>query len=180
MVSTRLQPLPGQHQRGDAGRIARPPQQRPDETQWLGLNKHIGEAECDARQGVPGADGVDCLAGDAGLHRQEDASNEEWEPLNSVGMRGLLSLQPVQRRPAQLARLHGGLAVFAQILAGRDIVVKSVTHLTAPGAHEGIGEDEVGDKVARRVVGGLLAGCGTEAEGGQNGRHIVELVVVLS
>lgn len=111
-------------------------------------------------------------------------------------MRGLLSLQPVQRRPAQLARLHGSLAVFAQILAGRDVVVESMTDFTAPGAHEGIGEDEVGDKVARRVVGGLLAGCSTEAEGGQNGpmplellsyshimihlRHIVELVVVLS
>jgi len=111
-------------------------------------------------------------------------------------MRGLLSFQPVQRRPAQLARLHGGLAVFAQILAGRDIVVESVTSLTAPGAHEGIGENEVGDEIARRVVGGLLAGCGTKAEGGQNSpmpsellsyadiiihlRHIVQLVVVNS
>lgn len=81
-------------------------------------------------------------------------------------MRGLLSLQPVQRRPAQFTSLHGSLAVFAQILAGRGIVVESVTNLTAASAQEGVGEDEVGDEVARRVVGGLLAGSGAEAEGG--------------
>lgn len=60
-------------------------------------------------------------------------------------MRGLLSLQPVQRRPAQLARLHGSLAVFAQILAGCDIVVKSVAYFTAASAHKSVGQDEVGD-----------------------------------
>lgn len=74
VVDQRLQPLPGKHQRGDTGRIARPPQQRPDETQCLGLNEDIGEAVCDAGQGVPCADGVDCFAGDAGLHRQEDCT----------------------------------------------------------------------------------------------------------
>lgn len=90
-------------------------------------------------------------------------------------MRGLLSLQPVQRRSAQFTSLHGDLAVSAQILAGRHIVVESVTDFTAPGAHKGVSEDEVGDEVARRVVGGLLAGCGAEAESGQNGPVLLAL-----
>lgn len=107
--------------------------------------------------------------------KEHTASDEKGETLNSVGMRGLLSLQPVQRRPAQFTSLHGGLAVFAQILTGRHIMVESVTDFAAASAHKTVGEDEVGDEVARRVVGGLLAGCGAEAEGAQNGPVLLEL-----
>ena len=82
----------------------------------------------------------------------------------------LLSLQPVQCLPTDLARLHGRLTVLGQILTRGRVVVDTETHLAGTGAHERVGKDEVGDQVATSIVRGLLsAGSGAEAESGQNG-----------
>lgn len=82
----------------------------------------------------------------------------------------LLSLQPVQCLPTDLARLHGRLAVLGQILTRGRVVVDTEAHLAGTGAHERISKDEVGDQVTSSVVRGLLsAGGGAEAEGSQNG-----------
>lgn len=85
-------------------------------------------------------------------------------------MRRLLSLQPVQRLPIDLARLHGRLAVLGQILARGRVVVNTQAHLAGTAAHQYVGKHEVGDDVTASMVGGLLgAGGGAEAESGQNG-----------
>ena len=85
-------------------------------------------------------------------------------------MRRLLSLQPVQCLPTDLARLHGRLAVLGQILTRGRVVVDTEIHLAGTGAHERIRKNEVGDQVTSSVVRGLLsARGGAEAEGGQNG-----------
>lgn len=88
-------------------------------------------------------------------------------------MSRLLSLQPVQCLPGDLARLHGRLAVLGQILTRSRVVVDTETHLAGTGAHQRVGKDEVGDQVAGGVVRGLLsARSGAEAESGQNGTGI--------
>ena len=98
------------------------------------------------------------------------ASNKQGESLDRVSMSSLLSLQPVQCLPTDLARLHGRLTVLGQILTRGRVVVDTETHLAGTGAHERVGKDEVGDQVATSIVRGLLsAGSGAEAESGQNG-----------
>lgn len=85
-------------------------------------------------------------------------------------MRRLLSLQPVQCLPTDLARLHGRLAILGQILTRGRVVVDTETHLAGTGAHKRVSKDKVGDQVASSMVRGLLsAGSGAEAESGQNG-----------
>lgn len=130
--------------------------------------------------------------GDPGKYRQQNCINQhhsrrdhhQWNihaqnrltcrhkqriALDRIRMRRLLALELVEGALAQLARPDGRLAVLGQVLTRRDIVVDTVVHLGAAGAHQGVCEDPVGQEEGPGVVRGLLAGSGAEAEGGQDG-----------
>lgn len=96
-------------------------------------------------------------------------TNEERISLDGVRMRGFLSLQPVQRGPTNLPRLHRGLAVLAQVFTGRGVVVESQTDLGTASAEQAIRQDEVGNQVAGGVVGSLGPFGGTEAKSSESG-----------
>lgn len=64
--------LASQHQRRNAASVARPPEHRAQEAQWLGLDKHIRQSERNPRQGVPQTDAVDGFAWNACVRGQED------------------------------------------------------------------------------------------------------------
>lgn len=84
-------------------------------------------------------------------------------------MRRLLTLQLVQSALAQFTGLHGSLAILAQILARRDIVVNAIVDLCTACAHQSVRKGPVGDEQGGGAVGDLLARGGTKAESGQNG-----------
>lgn len=89
--------------------------------------------------------------------------------LLSIGMGSLPTLQLVECAATDFTSLDRRLAVSGQVLAGTDVIVDTKTNFGATVAHETEGPDPVGDQEARGVVGGCLAGGGTEADDGEKG-----------
>lgn len=100
---------------------------------------------------------------------QLTSSNEKRKSFHGIGMRSLLSLQPVQRCPADLARLHGCFTVLGQVLTRRSVMIESQADLCATSAHQSECYEVVGDQVAGGMVGDALGALGgTETERRQN------------
>lgn len=85
-------------------------------------------------------------------------------------MRRFLTLESIQRRPTDLARLHRRLAVLVQVLSRCRVVVNSMNPLGWSSAEYAVCEQEVRDQVGSRVVGWLrLARGGAETQCAEDG-----------
>lgn len=96
--------------------------------------------------------------------------NEEGKVLDSIGVRGLVALDLVERRTRYLARLYSLLAVRGDIFPRGRVVVEAVVFLDAARGEGGVGEEEVEDDVVAGVGGcGLQGiGAGADAERGED------------
>lgn len=93
--------------------------------------------------------------------------HEQRVSLLGIGVGSLPTLQLVECVATDFASLDSCLTQGGQVLPWAHIVIDTETDLGTAVAHEAESPHPVGNQEAGGVVGGCLAGGGTEADGGE-------------
>ena len=149
----------------NASDVSRPPQQAPRETLLVILNvivrQRVRRPDDSINQRVP----VHQPSVETSLRSKKDRTNEEWEMLHRVRMRGRQTLQPVQLLLCDLAGLYGRRTVGREVFARVHVVVDAQIRRDEARAGRRVGHDEVEDDKVRCVRGDGGAGQGVGGRG---------------